>query len=90
VPPSEAAAVVARLDQTARERQLNVTWVRDLALGITPLDACRLTGTTPPGSATVQALTRWRLGAYAARGIARFRRLLRVRAISDSLDSSHL
>jgi len=38
----------------------------------------------------VQALVRWRLGAYAARGIARFRRRLRVKAISDSLESSHL
>jgi hypothetical protein len=89
VTPSEAAAVVARLDQSAREHHLNVTWVRDLALGITPLDACRFTGTIPPG-ATVQALTRWRLGAYAARGIARFRRRLRVKAISESLESSHL
>src|SRR6185503_21162787 len=88
VTPSEAAAVVARLDQIAREHQLNVTWVRDLALGITPLDACRFTGATPPGSATVQALTRWRLGAYAARGIARFRRRLRVKAISESPKSA--
>ena len=43
----------------------------------------------PPDSG-LQALVRWRLGAYAARGIARFRRRLRVRAISDSLESSHL
>jgi hypothetical protein len=90
VTPDEAAEVVARLDRATRARKLVVTWVRDLALGITPLDACRLTGSTPPGSATVQALTRWRLGAFAARGIARFRRRLRVRAISDSLESSHL
>jgi hypothetical protein len=67
-----------------------MTWVRDLALGVTPLDACRLAGTTPLASSAVQALTRWRLGSYAARGIARFRRRLRVKAIGDSLDSSHL
>jgi hypothetical protein len=90
VGPDEAAAVVAHLDRTARARRLNVAWVRDLALGVTPLDACRLTGATPPGSAALQLLTRWRLGAYAARGIARFRRRLRVRAIGDSLESSHL
>jgi hypothetical protein len=90
VTPDEAAEVVAHLDRAARERKLVVTWVRDLALGITPIDACRFTGSTPPGSAAVQALTRWRLGAYAARGVARFRRRLRVRAISDSLESSHL
>jgi hypothetical protein len=88
--PDEVAAVVAHLDRTARDRRLNVTWVRDLALGVTPLDACRLAGTTPPGNAAIHLLTRWRLGAYAARGIARFRRRLRVKAISDSLESSHL
>jgi hypothetical protein len=90
VTPDEAAAVVAHLDRTVRARNLSVAWVRDLALGITPLDACRLTGTPPPGSATLHALTRWRLGAYAARGIARFRRRLRVKSISDSLESSQL
>jgi hypothetical protein len=90
VSPDEAAAVVGHLDRTVREQNLNVTWVRDLALGVTPLDACRFTGTTPPGNAAVQALTRWRIGAYAARGLARFRRRLRVNAISDSLESSHL
>src|SRR5262249_45609613 len=35
VTPEEAAEVVAHLDRTVRERNLNVTWVRDLALGIT-------------------------------------------------------
>ena len=90
VTPDEADEVVARLERAAREQKLVVAWVRDLALGITPLDAFRFAGTTPPGSPTVQALVRWRLGAYAARGIARFRRRLRVKAISDSLESSHL
>jgi len=90
VTPDEAGEVVTRLERAAREQKLVVAWVRDLALGITPLDAFRFAGTTPPGSSTVQALVRWRLGAYAARGIARFRRRLRVKAISDSLESSHL
>jgi hypothetical protein len=90
VTPDEASEVVTRLERAAREQKLVVAWVRDLALGITPLDAFRFAGTTPPGSSTVQALVRWRLGAYAARGIARFRRRLRVKAISDSLESSHL
>jgi hypothetical protein len=90
VTPDEASEVVSRLERAAREQKLVVAWVRDLALGITPLDAFRFAGTTPPGSSTVQALVRWRLGAYAARGIARFRRRLRVKAISDSLESSHL
>jgi hypothetical protein len=90
VTPDEAGEVVTQLERVAREQKLVVAWVRDLALGITPLDAFRFAGTTPPGSSTVQALVRWRLGAYAARGIARFRRRLRVKAISDSLESSHL
>ncbi len=82
--------MVGHLDRAVNDGKLTVTWGRDLLLGITPLDACRLVGSTPPGSAAVQALTRWRLGAYAARGIARFRRRLRVKSISDSLESSHL
>ncbi len=90
VTAEEAAEVVAHLDRVVRERQLTVSWVRELALGVTPLDACRLAGTAPPGNAAVLALARWRLGAYAARGLARFRRRLRVKAISDSLESSHL
>jgi hypothetical protein len=90
VTPGEAAAVVAHLDRTVRARNVSVTWIRDLALGVTPLDACRLAGTTPPGHAAIHALTRWRLGAFAARGLARFRRRLRVKAISDSLEASHL
>jgi len=88
--PDEAAAVLDHLSRTARDRKLTTTWVRDLALGITPLDAGRLTGDDTLGATAVGALTRWRLGAYAARGIARFRRRLRVKAIGDSLGSSHL
>jgi hypothetical protein len=90
VTPDEVAAVVGHLHRVARDRKLNGTWVRDLALGITPLEASRLAGDVPSGAGTVQALVRWRLGAYAARGIARFRRRLRVKAISDSFESSRL
>ncbi|HXJ35202.1 MAG TPA: radical SAM protein [Candidatus Eisenbacteria bacterium] len=89
VTAEDAASVGGHLYRTARERKLTMTWVRDLALGITPFEASQLTGEAAPGGA-VQALTRSRLGAFAARGLARFRRRLRVRAISDSLDSSHL
>jgi hypothetical protein len=63
--------------------------VRELATGVTPLEA------HPGGGAArlshaVQGLARSRLGALATRGLARFRRRLRVRTISDSFDSSHL
>jgi hypothetical protein len=90
ITPEEAADVVAHLERRIRERNASITWIRDLALGVTPLDAFHMTGTPPPGSAAIQALTRWRLGAYAARGLARFRRRLRVKAVSDSLEASHL
>lgn len=90
VTPDEAADVVAHLERRIRERNVSVTWIRDLALGVTPLDAFRMTGAPPPGNAAIHALTRWRLGAYAARGLARFRRRLRVKSVSDSLEASHL
>jgi hypothetical protein len=86
--PDEADAVVEHLSRAAHRAGLTTTWVRDLALGITPFDADRLSGVG--GGGAVERLTRWRLGAYAARGLARFRRRLRVRAIGDSLESSHL
>jgi hypothetical protein len=38
----------------------------------------------------MHGITRSRLGALAARGLARFRRRLRVKSIGDSFDSAHL
>jgi hypothetical protein len=69
---------------------INMGWVRDLALGITPFEARHLAGDDARVAVTVQQLTRWRLGAFTARGLARVRRHLRVRSASDSLDSAHL
>ena len=60
------------------ERQLRVGWVRDLARGITPARGAAVRRPTRPRR-SVWSLTRWRLGALAARNLARFRRRLRVR-----------
>jgi hypothetical protein len=88
--PEELTAILERLSQAARDPRLGTSWIGDLAFGVTPLEASRLAGAPPLLGAAVQALTRWRIGAYAARGLARFRRRLRVRAVGDSLESSHL
>lgn len=90
VTPEAASGVVAHLWRSTTARGLATGWVRDLALGITPFEASRVAGGGARGDSALRALTRWRVGAYAARGLARFRRRLRVRAISDSLESSHL
>jgi len=65
-------------------------WVRDLALGITPLEARHFAGDGARLAVSVQRLTRSRLGALAARGLAHFRRRLRVRKVSESFDAAHL
>jgi hypothetical protein len=91
-PPLEAAALGRVLDHlhvATRRQRINMAWIQELVTGVTPLEA------QPDGAAaaltrTVHGLTRYRLGALATRGLARFRRRLRVRTISDSFDSSHL
>jgi hypothetical protein len=91
-PPLESAAitrVLGHLHDVVQRRGITMGWVRELATGVTPLEA------HPGGGAAglrhaVQGLARSRLGALATRGLARFRRRLRVRTISDSFDSSHL
>ncbi len=86
--PADVARVLEHLYRAVRTRRINMGWVRDLVAGVAPLEA------HPAGraglSAAVHGLTRSRLGAVAARGLARFRRRLRVKNISDSFDSSHL
>ena len=64
-------------------------WIRDLVAGVTPLEA-HPSRRRRACSRAVQGLTRSRLGALATRGLARFRRRLRVKSISDSFESSHL
>jgi hypothetical protein len=82
------AGVLEHLYRTVHARRIGMGWVRDLMSGVAPFEA-RPAG---HGSLTraVHDLARSRLGALAARSLARFRRRLRVKNVSDSLDSSHL
>jgi hypothetical protein len=89
--PAEGAAldpVLAHLFRSVRERGTNMGWMRDLALGVTPLEARHFAGDGARFTVAVQQLTRSRLGAFATRGLARFRRKLRVRTSSEELFES--
>jgi hypothetical protein len=83
--PAAVNRVLGHLHETVHRRGINAGWVRELATGVTPLEA-HPTGLTR----AVHGLARHRLAALATRSLARFRRRLRVKTISDSLDSSHL
>ncbi len=86
--PADLERILAHLYRAVRERGINMGWVRDLVTGVSPLEAHPDGGA--PLARAVHGLTRSRLGAIAARGLARFRRRLRVKSISDSFDASHL
>ena len=88
--PAALAPVLAHLYRTVKERGINLGWVRDLTLAISPLEARHFAGADARLAVTVQQLTRSRLGGLAARGLARFRRRLRVRRVRESFDSAHL
>ncbi len=90
-PPEESAVppVLAHLYRAVRSRGIPIGWVRDLARGISPLEARQLADDRG-GASFVWNLTRWRLGALAARNLARFRRRLRVRSASEAADHAHL
>jgi hypothetical protein len=90
IDPDEIAPLLAHLYRSVKERGINMGWVRDLSLGITPLEARHFAGDGARLAVTMQNLTRWRLGGLAARGLAKLRRRLRVRSVSESLDASHL
>jgi hypothetical protein len=87
---AEIETVLAHLYRTVKARGINMGWVRDLVLGITPLEARHFAGDDARLAVTVQNLTRSRLGALAARQMARFRRRLRVRRVSESFGAAHL
>jgi len=87
---AEVTPVLAHLYRTVKRRGINMGWVRDLALGIAPLEARHFAGDGARLAVSVQRLTRSRLGALAARGLAHFRRRLRVRKVSESFDAAHL
>jgi hypothetical protein len=86
--PGDVSRILAHLYRAVRERRINMSWVRDLVAGVAPLEAHR--GGGAPLARAARGLARSRLGALAARGLARFRRRLRVKNVSDSFDAAHL
>jgi len=89
VDPAAVAPLLAHLYRTVKECGIAMNWVRDLALGITPLEARHFADDGAQLALTMQRLTRWRLGALAARGLARFRRRLRVRRVTAAGEAAH-
>jgi hypothetical protein len=87
--PAVIGRVLGHLHESVQRRGINTGWVREVATGVTPLEA-HPTGIAAGLTRAVHGLTRYRLGGLATRGLARFRRRLRVKTISESFDSSHL
>ncbi len=86
----DVTAVLAHLYRAVKGAGINMGWVRDLGLGVAPLEARWFAGDGARLAVTVQNLTRSRLGGFAARGLARVRRRLRVKKVQESFDSAHL
>jgi hypothetical protein len=86
---TEITRVLGHLHAAARRHGINTGWVREIATGVTPLEA-QPDGAVAGLTRAMHGLARYRLGGLATRGLARFRRRLRVKTISDSFDSSHL
>jgi hypothetical protein len=82
--------VYAHLFHAARHAKINIGWISDLSFAVTPLEARFFAGDDARVAVAMQQLYRSRIGNMAARNLARLRRRLRVRRVSDSFDSSHL
>lgn len=86
--PAALAPVYAHLYETVKRRRIPMTWVRDLPVGVTPLDARFFVDEA--ARVAVGSFYRSRLGTLAARSLSRLRRRLRVKTVSESFDSSRL
>jgi hypothetical protein len=86
----DVAPIYAHLFNTVRNSKINMGWIRDLSFAITPLEARFFAGDEARMAVAMQQFYRSKIGTVAARNLARLRRRLRVRTISDSFDSSHL
>jgi hypothetical protein len=84
------APVYAHLFRAVRAARINMGWIRDLSFAITPLEARYFAGDEARLTVAMQQFYRSKIGSVAARNLARLRRRLRVRTVSDSFDSSHL
>lgn len=91
LPTADAVApVFAHLFNAVRKARINMHWVRDLSFAMTPIEARFFADDDARASAGLGTFYRSRLGGLAARNLARLRRRLRVRQVSDSFDSSRL
>jgi hypothetical protein len=86
----DVGALGAHLYTVVKERGINMGWLRDLSTGMTPLEARFFVGEDARLAVAVQNFYRSKVGSLTARSLARFRRRLRVRAVSDSFDASGL
>ena len=84
------APICAHLFRTVRDARINMGWIGDLSFAITPLEARFFAGDDARLAVAMQQFQRSRIGSVATRNLARLRRRLRVRTVSDSFDSSHL
>jgi hypothetical protein len=84
------APIYAHLFHAVRNAKINMGWLRDLSFAVTPLEARFFAGDEARMAVAMQQFYRSRIGNIAARNLARLRRRLRVRRVSDSFDSSHL
>jgi hypothetical protein len=87
--PEATGPILEHLYRAVKQQRINMGWVRDIAAGITPLEARWFAGDHARLAVTVQHLTRSRLGGLAARGLARFRRRMRVRPADEASDAAH-
>lgn len=88
--PEAVAPLFAHLFHAVRKARINMHWVRDLHGAVTPIEARFYVDEEARAGAGLGQFYRSRLGGLAARNLARLRRRLRVRQVSDSFDSSHL
>ncbi len=85
-----ATSVGSHLYTVVKEHRINMGWVRDLSTSVPPLEARFFAGDEAWLAVAMQNFYRSRVGGLTARNLARFRRRLRVRAVSDSFHSSGL
>jgi hypothetical protein len=83
-------ALYAHLFEAVRDARINVSWMRDLGHGMTPIEARFFAGEEALLDVAAANFYRTRLGSRAVRSLSRLRRRLRVRRVGESFDASHL
>lgn len=86
----DLAPACAALFESTLAAGIPMGWASDISTALSPLDARHFVAGAPQLPALLHQLSRNRIGAIAARSLARLRRRLRVRSIRASFDSSQL